>query len=325
MRRRDFLGLVAAAAATPQIAAAREGSATLGFLYSGRRARDNFETFRRGLAATGYVEGRNLTVEYREAGNDMARIPALVAELIRREVDVMIVPGSALAALAAKAATATIPIVFTTAADPVQLGLVASLSRPGGNVTGVSDFGDELLAKRLEFIKLLVPAASRIAILFAPNNSGPVAAREIANAREGAHALGLDVLVVLANTPEEIDATFATFTSRGIDAFSLVPNAMFFTRRARLVDLAARYRVPGIYPFIQFTEIGGLVSYGSSLSERNFQAGRYAGLILNGAKPADLPVHRIERFELAINLTTAKALGLAVPPHFLALADKVIE
>jgi putative ABC transport system substrate-binding protein len=234
-----------------------------------------------------------------------------------------VVPGSAPAALAAKSATATIPILFSIAGDPVEMGLVPNLSRPGGNVTGVTDFGNLLSAKRLELIKMLVPAAVRVAILVTPNNTR--AEREVTDARDGARALGLDALVLAADTTQEIDAAFVTIAQKHADAFSLVPSTLFLNRREQIVGLAARYGVPGVYPFIQFTEIGGLMSYGLSLVERNHQVGVYAGLILNGQSPADLPVRRLERFELAINMTTARRLGLTVPASFIALTDRVIE
>ncbi len=328
MRRRHFLATIAAAATSlptwPPSARAQQRSRTIGYLYSGELAANaaGVDAFRRGLGDMGYVEGRNVTIEFREAGNDVARVPALLRDLVGRHVDVLVVPGSMPTALAAKAATAEIPIVFSIAGDPVETGLVASLNRPGGNVTGITDFGNELSAKRLELMKLLAPATSRIALLVTPNNSR--AAGEVANAREGACALGLDVVVLAANSAAEIDAAFATLAEQRTDAFSLVPSTLFLNNRSQIVALAARYRVPGAYPFIQFAEIGGLMSYGLDLTERNYQAGRYAGLILGGTNPADLPVHRLTRFELALNTTTAKALGLTVPARFLVLADKVL-
>ncbi len=326
MRRRDVLAAIGGIAIWPGLAQAQQRRLpVIGYLYAGSFAENqgSVDAFRKGLAETGYVEGRNVAIVFREARNDVAAIAALARDLVRRRVDVIVVPGSGPAALAAKAATDIIPIVFSLAGDPVALRLVESLSRPGGNVTGITDFGNALSGKRLELIKLLIPTASRIAILATPSNSQ--AERAVANAREGAQALGLDLLVLSANTVVEIDTAFATLAQRRADAFSLVPSALFVSRRTQIIDLAARYRVPAMYPFIQFAEAGGLMSYGSSLTERNRQSGTYTGLILNGARPADLPVRRIERFELVINMKTAQALGLAVPPSFLALADKVIE
>jgi putative ABC transport system substrate-binding protein len=325
LRRRDFLAAAAGVATWPQLARAQRRSPTIGYLYSGLLATipAGIGAFRQGLAEQGYVEGRNVEIEFREAGNDITRVPALLDDLVRRRVDVLVVPGSMVAARAARAATQTIPIVFSVAGDPVQFGLVASLSHPGGNVTGITDFGNALSSKRLELIKLLVPSASLIAMLVTPISTQ--SGREVADAREAARALGLGVEVLSANTMEEIDAAFATLAQSRADAFSLVPSTLFLNNRGRIVALASRYHAPGVYPFVQFTEIGGLMSYGLNLIERNHQAGLYAGMILNGRSPADLPVHRLSTFELAINLKTAHSLGLTVPATFLALADRVIE
>jgi putative ABC transport system substrate-binding protein len=327
MRRRDFLAAVGGAATWAQLAKAEQRRVpTIGYLYAGSLAegpRENVEAFHKGLAETGYVEGRNVTFEFREAKGDLTLLPELARDLVRRQVDVILAPGSGVAALAAKAATDTIPIVFSNAGNPAQSGLVASLSHPGGNITGVADFGIELSAKRLELLKLLLPAASVVAYLAVRNQ--PQAAGEFAHAQEGARSLGMDVSVLWVSTVEEIDAAFATLAERRVDAVCLVTNVLFFGHRERIVGLAARYRLPTVYPFIQYTQSGGLMSYGSSLMERAYQAGVYVGLILNGQKPADLPIRRLTKFELAINLTTAKALGLTVPARFLALTDKVIE
>ena len=328
LRRRDVLAAAMASAAatiSARPARARAHRPTIGYLYSGELATSDpgVDAFRAGLAEAGYAEGRNVDIDFRIAKHDLARIPALLHDLIRRQVDVIVVPGSGLTVRAAKAATATIPIVFSIAGDPVAMGLVASLNRPGGNVTGITDFGNALSAKRLELLKQLAPAASRIAILATPSNSQ--AAPEVDEARAAARALGLEVLVLAANTAGEIETAFMTLAQKRADAFSLVPSSLFLNRQAQLVSLASRYRVAGAYPFIQFVAAGGLMSYGVSLFERNQQAGLYAGLILKGEKPADLPVRRLARFELAINMTTAKALGLVVPSRLLALADKVIE
>jgi len=327
MRRRDFLAVIGGAATWPRLTTAEPRHVpTIGYLDAGSLAqtrRENADAFRRGLAETGYAEGRNVTFEYREAKGDLARLPELARDLVRRQVDVIMVPGSGVAVQAAKAATATIPIVFSNGGNPVQSGLVASLSHPGGNITGVADFGIALSAKRLELIKLLLPAASAVAYLAV--RSQPQAAGEIANAQEGARALGMDVLVHWVGTIEETDAAFAMFAEKRVDAVCLVTNVMFFANRERVVGLAARYRLPTVYPFIQYTQSGGLMSYGSSLTERAHQAGVYVGLILNGQKPADLPIRRLTKFELAINMTTAKTLGLTVPARLLALTDQVIE
>ncbi len=327
MRRRDFLAAVGGAAiGAPPANAEQRRIPTIGYLEAGVLAesrQENVEGFRRGLAETGYVEGRNVAFEYREAKGDLLLLPQLARDLARRQVDVILAPGSGPAALAAKAATDTIPIVFINAGDPLRSGLVASLSHPGGNVTGVADFGIALSAKRLEFIRLLIPTASVVAYLAVRNQPG--AAGEIANAQEGVRPLGIDAFAVWVGNVEEIDAAFATFAQRRADAVCMVTNLMFFDNRARIVGLAARYRLPTVYPFIQYTQSGGLMSYGSSLTARAYQAGVYVGLILNGQKPSDLPIRRLTKFELAINMTTAKTLGLTVPARFLALTDKVIE
>lgn len=326
IRRRDFLAAVAAAAAGPQLARAQQRRVpTIGYFYGGSlsEAQDAVDAFRRGLAEMGHVEGRNVAIEFREANNDLTLLPKLARDLVHRQVDVIVTPGSGQATLAAKNATSTIPIVFSNAGNPIRLGLVASLSHPGGNVTGISDFGNELSAKRMELMKLLTPAATSIGFLVVANYLE--AAREAANAQARARALGVEVFVLSLTSAAEIDAAFVTLADRNASAFCLVPNALFVNRREQIIALAARHRLPAMYPFIQFTEAGGLVSYGSNLMERYRQTGIYVGLILNGQKPADLPVYRIEKFELAINMATAKTLGLTVPANFLALADKVIE
>jgi putative ABC transport system substrate-binding protein len=280
------------------------------------------DAFLRGLAETGYVEGRNVTFEYREAKGDVSLLPELARDLVRRQVDLILSPGSGLAAQAAMAETSTIPIVFSFAGNPLQTGLVKSLGHPGGNVTGVADFGVEISAKRLEMMKLLLPAVSAVGYL---GVQGRLAADEVADLTERARTLGIDVRPVWVSTVEEIDAAFATFAEWRVNAVSGMTHVLFFGNRERVIGAAARWRLPTIYPFIQYTQSGGLVSYGSSVAERTYQVGIYVGLILNGQKPADLPVRRINTFELAVNMTTAKALGLTVPARFLALADKVIE
>jgi putative tryptophan/tyrosine transport system substrate-binding protein len=326
MRRRDFLSAAGAAAAWSLTAQAEDRRVpTIGYLYAGSLAegQDNLEAFCKGLSETGYVAGQNVTFAFREAKDNLALLPELARDLARHRVDVILAPGNGAAAAAAKAATATIPIVFSNAGNPIGSGLVTSLSHPGGNITGVADFGIELSAKRLELLKLLVPAVSKVAFLVARKQ--PQAEREIANARGSAGSLGIDIVAEWVSTVENIDAAFATFAQERVDAVCLVTHVLFFGHRERVVGLAARYRLPTVYPFIQYTQSGGLMSYGSSVMERAYQAGLYVGLILNGQKPGDLPVRRLTKFELAINMTAAKALGLTVPARFLALADKVIE
>ncbi|HLH92031.1 MAG TPA: ABC transporter substrate-binding protein [Xanthobacteraceae bacterium] len=328
-RRRDVLAALAALgglASSPQLARAQQRRLpAIGYLYAGSLAagRGGVEAFRAGLAEMGYVEGRNVAIEFREADNDIALLPQLARDLVARGVDVIVTPGSGWATLAAKDATSTIPIVFSNAGNPIQMGVVPGLSHPGGNVTGISDFGNELSGKRVELTKLLVPAAATIGLLVTANH--PDADREVSIAQEHARAIGIEVFVLSVSSVADIDAAFATLARKNAGGFCLVPNALFVNRRAQVIALAARYRIPAMYPFIQFTEAGGLMSYGSSLTERNRQTGIYVGLILNGRKPADLPVFRLEKFELAINMTTAKTLGLTVPATFLALVDKVIE
>jgi putative tryptophan/tyrosine transport system substrate-binding protein len=326
MRRRDFLAAVGGVATWSSPTRAQQRRVpTIGYLDVGTIAanrRENMDAFLKGLAETGYVEGRNVTFEYREAKGDVSLLPELARDLVRRQVDVILSPGSGLAARAAMAETSTIPIVFSFAGNPLQAGLVKSLSHPGGNVTGVADFGVEISAKRLEMIKLLLPAVSVVGYLAVP---GRLTTDEVADVTERGRTLGIDVLPAWVNTVGEIDAAFATFAERRVDAVSGMSNVLFFGNRERVIGLAARWRLPTMYPFIQYTLSGGLMSYGASVTERTYQVGIYVGQILNGQKPADLPVRRFTKFELAINMTTAKALGLMVPAHFLALADKVIE
>jgi putative ABC transport system substrate-binding protein len=326
MRRRDLLAAVAAAAAcSPPSRAAQRSDPVIGYLYAGSLANnpDSTEAFWKGLAELGYVQGRNVRAEYREAKNDLGRVPDLVRDLVRREVNVIYVPGSGPAARVAMAATATIPIVFGNAGDPLQSGLVTSLSRPGGNVTGITDFGNDLSAKRLEMIKLLAPAVSRIGILL--TRSYTSIASEIAIARQNAPALSLETAESVVGDQQEIDAAFAAFAQAGVDGLYIAPSPLFVAQRAQIVVLAARYRLPAVYPFIQYPQSGGLMSYGTSLLERAYQAGVYAGRILKGENPAELPVRRLSRFELALNMRTARSLGLTVPARFLALTDEVIE
>ena len=324
LRRRDVLAALSGVVAWPQLARAQQRRLpTIGYLAEGSPVGIQVSEFRKGLADMGYVEGRNVAIEFREAHNDLARLRELARDLVGRGVDVIVAPGSGAAVRAARAATDTIPIVFSDSGDPVTSGLIASLSHPGGNVTGISDFGDGMSAKRLEFMKLLVPAISTVALLTRANN--PMAARIAAAAREPARSLGIDTFVLPVGNSDEIDAAFATLAGKRADGFCLLPNVLFVNRGEQVIDLAARHRIPGIYPMISFVQHGGLMSYGSGTTERNYQTGIYAGRILNGAKPADLPVYRLTQFELAINMPTAKGLGLPVPASFLALTDKVVE
>jgi putative tryptophan/tyrosine transport system substrate-binding protein len=278
--------------------------------------------FQQGLSESGYVEGQNLTIEYRWAENSYDRLPALAAELAGRKVD-LIVTGGTPAALAAKSATPTIPIVFSGVGDPVAVGLVASLARPGGNITGISEMATEQMSKRLELLSELVPQARVIALLVNPNaaNAGP-AIREV---QDAARANGVQLPILKAETESAIDAAFGALVQLHAGALVVVPDAFFSSRRDQVVALASRHAVPAIYHLREFVAAGGLISYGASLTAVFRQAGTYAGRILKGAKPADLPVQQPTTFELVVNLDTAKALGLTVPPSILARADEVIE
>ncbi len=325
-RRRDVLAVIAGAAMWPRVARAQQRRVpTIGYLEAGSLAanKGSLDEFRRGLAEMGYVEGGNVAIEFREAHNDLTRLPELARDLVQRQVDVIVAPNSGAAARVAKAATATIPIVFSNSGDPIEIGLVASLSHPGGNVTGISDFGDGLSAKRLEFMKLLVPTTSVVGLLIGANLRATV--RDAEAVREPARSLGIDTFVLPLGTADDIDAAFTTLAERRADGFCIIPNVLFANRHNQVIDLARRHRIPGIYPVTYFVQAGGLMSYGTNVSERNYHTGIYAGLILKGRSPADLPIRRLAGFELAINMTTAKALGLTVPARFLALADKVIE
>jgi putative ABC transport system substrate-binding protein len=278
---------------------------------------------RQNLAEAGYVEGRNVAIEYRFAEGQYDRLPALAAELVRREVAVIIASGGNLAAPAAKAATTTLPIVFSVTDDPVKLGLVASFAHPGGNATGIYFFFSELVGKQLGLIRELVPAAALIGLLVNPDN--PNADAVTTEATAAAAAIGVKIDVVRARDGNAIEVAFATLVRTKADALVLAPDPLFFRRRLQLATLATRHAIPAIYSTRESAEAGGLMSYGTSLTEVYRQLGVYTGRILKGAKPADLPVVQSTKFELVINLPTAKALGLAVPPMLLARADDVIE
>jgi putative tryptophan/tyrosine transport system substrate-binding protein len=329
MRRREIITLLGGAAASvllrpsatraqqpvlPVVAFIREGSADNNVRY--------VDAFRKGLAEAGYNDGQNVTVEYHwlEAQYDL---PALMADLIRRQVAVIAAPGN-VAALAAKAATATIPIVFGVGEDPVQLGLVASLARPGGNATGINFFSNELIAKRLRLLHDLVPKAARIAVLVNPVNaqSTEAAVRDVRNA---APTLGLQIQVLNASTIGEIDAAFATLESDRPDALFVAPDAFFVSRAVQFVTLTARDKIPAAYSLRAYVAAGGLMSYGADFTDSFRQVGDYTGKILKGAKPADLPVLQSTKFEFVINMQTARALGIEVPPGVLSIVDEVIE
>jgi putative tryptophan/tyrosine transport system substrate-binding protein len=279
--------------------------------------------FRRGLSDTGYVEGQNVAIEYRWAEGHYDRLPALAADLVGRKVDLIAASGGPASALAAKSATSMIPIVFVSGDDAVAAGLVASLARPSGNLTGVSFLDVELMQKRLELLSELVPQAGVIALLVNPNN--PNAERVMRDVQEAARAKGVQLPIQKARTESEIDAAFATLVQLKAGALVVGADAFFNSRREQLVALASRHQVPAIYEWREFPASGGLISYGTSIAAVYRQVGLYAGKILNGAKPADLPVEQPTTLELVVNLKTAKALGLTVPPSILARADEVIE
>ncbi|MFL4980869.1 MAG: ABC transporter substrate-binding protein [Xanthobacteraceae bacterium] len=319
--------LLGGAAAWPLAARAQQSAMpTIGFLHSASVAAfaDLVAAFRKGLSEVGFIEGQNVTIEYRWGEGHNERLPTLAAELVRRRVDVIVTPVSTAATLAAKAATATIPIVFVIGADPVKIGLVASLNRPGGNATGMSDIGVELGAKRLALLHELLPGAARFAVLVNPDNPF-ITEPFVTGLQTAALAIGRQIEVASASTNSEIDTAFATLVQKRADAFLISPDALFVTRRVQLITLAARHAFPALYHRREFAGGGGLMSYGSDLADQFRQAGIYTGRILKGEKPAEMPVQLPTKFELVVNLQTAKTLGIEVPATLLARADEVIE
>ena len=323
--RRKFLATLGGAAAWPLAARAQQAAVpVIGFLYGAspdpvaRRLR----AFRQGLKDSGYVEGENVAIEYRWAESQFDRLPEMVADLIRRQVTV-IAALNTVAAVAAKAASTMIPIVFSSGEDPVRLGLVASLARPGGNATGINNFIGEVTAKRLGLLHELVPTANRVGVLVNP--ADVLTETALRDVQPAARAIGLQIQVVNASTSGEIDAAFAAFVREQVDALFIGPGGVFSNRRVHIANQAMRHGIPATYSQREFPEIGGLMSYGTNLTDSWRQVGIYAGRVLKGAKPADLPVVQSIKLELVINAQTARLLGLTIPPGVLAIADEVIE
>ncbi|MFZ3224923.1 MAG: ABC transporter substrate-binding protein [Xanthobacteraceae bacterium] len=328
MRRRDFVKAIAGAtiALPSNVLAQQLALPVVGFINprSPEASARNVAAFRKGLNEIGYVEGQNVTVEYLYLEGAYDRLPAMVADLVRRQVAVIATPGNTPAALSAKAETATIPIVFGVGEDPVRLGLVASLARPGGNTTGVNIFSQEVTAKRLRLLHDLVPNAVRIAVLVNPTDAS-IAEYTIRDVQEAAPTIGLQTQAYNASTIAEIDAVFATFAHERPDALFVAPDGFFADRGAQLAALTERDKIPASFSTPDIVAVGGLMSYGTDIADSFRQVGIYTGSILKGAKPADLPVLQSTKFEFVLNLKTAHTLGIDVPPSMLAIADAVIE
>ena len=328
IERRTFITLLGGAVAWPLAARAQQPAMpVVGYLNS--QSPTTFAhlaaAFRQGLKDTGFVEGDNVTIAYRWAENQIDRLPALATELVRRQVAVIVATGGTVVASAAKAATTTIPIVFITGDDPVKQGFVASFARPGGNLTGINFFGAELSAKRLGLLREMVPVATRFAVMVNPANAREIVEPTLRDIETAAPAMGLQIQILNVGTSREIETAFATFVRDRPDALFVSLDPLFTGQRVQVVQLAARHAVPAIYGARDYPEVGGLMSYGASLADAYRQVGVYTGRVLKGAKPADLPVVQSTKFELVINLQTARMLGLMVPPSLLARADEVIE
>jgi putative tryptophan/tyrosine transport system substrate-binding protein len=325
--RRAFITLLGGAAAWPlAVRAQQPAMPVVGWLSSGSRGTDDasrLPPFRLGLNQTGYTEGRNVAVEYRRAEDQIERLPALAADLVGRQVSLILAAGRPDSALAAKSVTTSVPIVFSNAADPVQLGLVASLNRPGGNVTGVTTVSAELEAKRLGLLRELVPAATSIAVLVNPTRPGVDV--QLAQAQQAARVLGLPLHILQASSERDLDAVFVTLVQLRAGALMITADGLFADHLDQIATLARRYSVPAMFQFREFAAAGGLISYGPGFGESYHQAGILAGRILRGEKPADLPVMQPTKFEMVINMRTARALGIEVPSSMQLLADEVIE
>jgi putative tryptophan/tyrosine transport system substrate-binding protein len=324
MRRRDLIkGIAGSAAAWPLAAHAQQpAKSVIGLLQIGSASSYDLSGFRQGLGDKGYVEGQNLEIEYRFADDNETHLPELASDLVRRRVRMIATVGSALTARAAKDATNAIPIVFGFGADPVKLGLVTSLNRPGGNVTGVISLSNELIGKQLAMLHDLLPQAHRFGVLNNPNTVNPI----VRDTQAAASRLGVAVEILDVSNSADIDAVFVRLRDESrLQGLLVTNNPLFIARRIQLAILAARFAVPTIYPFRSQTEAGGLLSYGPNLADRDRECGRYVGRILNGENPADLPVEQVNKFELVINVATAKALGLTFPNSMQSLADSVIE
>jgi putative tryptophan/tyrosine transport system substrate-binding protein len=331
VKRREFITMLGGAAAWPLGARAQQQAVpVIGFLnsYSSSDAFAQYflAAFHQGLKQAGYAEGQNVVVEYRWSGNEYERLTALAAELVHRRVSVITAGSSSLAAVAAKTATTTIPVVFLMGGDPVKLGLVASLNRPGGNVTGVTTLNIEVTPKRLEVLRELVPTTTTMAVLVNPKNNPASVEAELRQAQAATYTLGLQTIQGLkASTESDLDGVFSTLIQQRVGGLVITADTLFSAKSAELAALASRYAIPAISPYREFVTAGGLMSYGGSVTELYRLVGVYTGRVLNGEKPADLPTQQVTKVELVINLRTAKALGLSVPPSLLARADEVIE
>jgi putative ABC transport system substrate-binding protein len=326
VKRRAFITLLGGAAAWPLPARAQQPKMpVIGVLHGGSAAERThlIAAFRQGLGGAGYVDGQNVIIEYRWAEEQFDRLPGLVADLVRRQASVIAIPAGSVAAVAAKTATTTIPIVFGSENDPIKAGLVTSFNRPSDNATGVYFLSGGLAEKRFGLIRELLPRAELVGLLINPNN--PLADATTTEVRAAATAVGQQIEVLHASNSREIEAVLASLLQRRVSAFVLSPDPLFLSRRVQLVTLATRHGIPAIYTAREFAQVGGLMSYGTDLAEVWRQVGDYSGRILKGAKPADLPVMQSTKLELVINLQTARAFGLEVPPMLLARADEVIE